>query len=267
MKPLHILLCFLLAATAGTFAVLNLRFTPAPSESPASLPPPAVSPATAAAADRHRRELGESAAVTILTEKNPFSPNRGAAGTAAADPGRRADMELVGIVRAGAVQGALILERQSAATGGKTQFCALGQTLANGFTLRELALDRVVLQRRGEEAVLRLDPSSPESRRRRAGGGEAETTRASAPPTTEKPAVATTATTTAAKAPEATATPPVMDDAIRERWRAARQRLMEGRGDEARREGGGRRGTRGDLPPDYNPSGIEPVPRMAPVPE
>lgn len=187
MKEMYSLACGVLAVTALFLAVLNIRYAPPPPErlvqENAALRELVAAPAPA------RGDAPENLAP--IWERNLFSPDRG--GSAGAASGTSSsEVELAGIMRVGGVRGALFLERSAAtapAPGAKPspRFFMAGQKLPNGAVLKEVLEDRVVLSRRGEDVVLRLEWSDAESRQR---AGAA----AAAAAATAKPAAADTGT-------------------------------------------------------------------------
>lgn len=135
--------------------------------------------------------------LSILWDKNLFSQGRrsGDKGDDSANPVKFNDLELVGICKFGESAGAIIVNKGNAshplppnlpganpAMKGKVpglnnmvrpnkadkRFYQLGQRMPNGFTLKEITTDSVVLARGSEEIVLKIQIGSKDGLKRMA---------------------------------------------------------------------------------------------------
>jgi hypothetical protein len=173
----------LLLLLAFWLGACHLRFkAPPPEKALAKTPKEADFKRAPAKAEDRAAKIPD---IKPVWEKNVFSQSRGnaekpEAGAAA----KQIDLELIGICKFGTVSGAVIGSKSRGlpapaapggipAAGGDAQsksgrkFYSVGQKLANGFQLKEVHGDRVVLARGGEELVLKIQFESDSSKSRR----------------------------------------------------------------------------------------------------
>ncbi len=130
--------------------------------------------------------------MTVIWEKNLFLPSRGAQdkGEVLADKAKHSDLELVGICKFGTVSGAIIVNKnrsqenfvpppqpgaqnhppqlKAQAQGAKPEkrYFQQGQRMSNGYLLKEIHNDHVVLSRGNEEVILKLQFGDESSTKR-----------------------------------------------------------------------------------------------------
>lgn len=177
-----------LSILALFLGVWNIRYSPSPPEKALSRTPKGseTSYPEAKASDR----AASLPDIKAVWDRNLFDPARGAAekmeeGVAAA---KRADLELIGICKFGEVSGAIIVNKssspaQGAAPGqqpgqpgaskgkGEKRYYNIGQRMSNGFVLKEVYGDHVILARGNEEMVLKLQFGDDSSNKRIASVG------------------------------------------------------------------------------------------------
>ena len=142
---------------AGAALLAGLALWPWLVAPPVALAPLAARPPAApAAAPPALRPLADYAAIV---ERPLFSPSRRPTpGVAAAAPATGHRFRLIGIVGTGAMRKAFV------ADGGRRAEIVAGDTLDGGWTVKEIAPDRVLLSSPAGEAVLRLtQPAAAET--------------------------------------------------------------------------------------------------------
>jgi len=213
MRGIHIIAVVVLVLINLVLAYANVYYkTPPPDKVLRKTPSgPDISFPPLKTAERR----AEMPSIAALWEKNLFSSSRGESHADNPNiPVNRGDLELVGICRLGDTAVAIILTKnqasQKAATPvgsstknsafsiGERHYYKQGQRLSNGFILKEVLSDSVLLSRGNEEIALKIDFKSPERERRIA----ASTVQ---PPTPQEQAAPSTATPpVAAPSPEKT---------------------------------------------------------------
>ena len=178
----------LLGIIAIYLSVCHLRFKPSPPDKALTkTPKESEFRLEAPKAEDRGAKLPD---IKIVWEKDVFSQFRGVAermdtGLAAA---KQVDLELIGICKFGETSGAVIGSKSAGgqlATPGPNipgipgaptaqpapksgrKFYAIGQRVGNGFVLKEVLADRVVLARGSEELVLKIQFESDSSNGRR----------------------------------------------------------------------------------------------------
>lgn len=174
------------AATACVLSILLILLLAAHLSFKASLPDKVLrkSPREATIKYPVPQEQNRSSNIpqmTVIWEKNLFLPSRGAQdkGEAVSDKAKHSDLELVGICKFGTVSGAIIVNKnrsqenfappvqgnqklppqlKAQTQGGKPEkrYFQQGQRMSNGYLLKEIHSDHVVLSRGNEEVILKL---------------------------------------------------------------------------------------------------------------
>jgi hypothetical protein len=217
MKKKYIILTVFLSLAVIILGLINIKFKPTqpdktlkrtPKESEVKYPVP-----------QEPNRGNELPQLAIMWEKNLFTQGRGSAEKTEGNSLKYNDLELVGICKFGEKSGAIIVNKngpsapsiqqlppqqgQNAQGGnnpkqqpgqapkalGKTEkrFYQLGQRLPNGFILKEIKQESVILARGSEEVVLKIQVGSKEGAKRVASFKPVETPHVNtAPPVKEE---------------------------------------------------------------------------------